>query len=53
MQASNGCHELDMMLQCGSQGAGRPEEIVDELGLDVERYSIRRTRLIWGEEPEQ
>jgi DNA-directed RNA polymerase subunit N (RpoN/RPB10) len=42
-----------MMLQCGSQGAGRPEEIVDELGLDVERYSIRRTRLIWGEEPEQ
>ncbi|HHX66093.1 MAG TPA: DUF2344 domain-containing protein [Chloroflexi bacterium] len=46
----NDCHELSMVLRCGSQGAGRPEEILDELGLDVARYTIRRTRLVWEEE---
>jgi len=41
-----------MLLRCGSRGSGRPEEIIDELGLPVERYAIRRRKLIWdaGEE---
>jgi radical SAM-linked protein len=41
------CHDLSMLLRCGSRGSGRPEEIIDELGLSVERYAIRRTKLIW------
>jgi radical SAM-linked protein len=40
-------HELCMELQTGPNGAGRPEEIIAELGLDVADYTIHRTRLIW------
>jgi len=47
------CHELNMLLRCGSRGSGRPEEIIDELGLSVERYAIRRTKLIWDSEKEE
>ena len=38
---------LRLRLACGSQGAGRPEEVVDELGLAIERQAIRRVRLLW------
>jgi radical SAM-linked protein len=40
-------HELFMELQTGPDGAGRPEEIIAELGLDATDYSVHRTRLIW------
>jgi len=46
-------HELNMLLRCGSRGSGRPEEIIDELGLSVERYAIRRTKLIWDAREEK
>ncbi|MFH1084614.1 MAG: TIGR03936 family radical SAM-associated protein [Chloroflexota bacterium] len=42
---------LEMVLRCGSQGAGRPEEILAELGLASAPYHICRTRLVW--EPEE
>ena len=38
---------LRLRLACGSEGAGRPEEIVDELGLAISRRAIRRVRLFW------
>ena len=40
-------HDLTVRVLCGSSGAGRPDEMIDELELRVERFSIRRTRLIW------
>ena len=40
-------HDLMVHVQCGPNGAGRPDEIIDELALSVERFTIRRTRLIW------
>lgn len=48
-ECENG-HLLTMRLRCGSQGAGRPEEVVAEFDLPVERLSICRTALIWGDE---
>jgi radical SAM-linked protein len=44
------CHEngfatLGMKLRCGSEGAGRPEQVAKALGLDSP-LSIHRTRLI-------
>lgn len=38
---------LRLRLACGSEGAGRPEEIVEELGLAILRMDIRRVRLLW------
>ena len=43
----DGHHTLHMVLHCGSQGAGRPEEVLAELGLVPSR--ICRTRLVWEE----
>jgi len=42
------CHELHMILRAGAEGSGRPEEILDALGLQGMQYTIRRVRLIWG-----
>jgi radical SAM-linked protein len=44
---------LEMVLRCGSQGAGRPEEILAEMGLASAPYTICRTRLVWEPEEEQ
>jgi len=41
-------HELFMRLLCSAQGSGRPEEVVDELGLPLTDFAIRRCRLVWG-----
>lgn len=40
-------HELHMRMRSGSQGSGRPEELLQELALPIEHYRICRTRLIW------
>ena len=40
-------HELEMSVKCGSHGAGRPEQVLDELGLAISRYTIHRIDLIW------
>ncbi len=40
-------HTLQMRARCGSQGSGRPEEVLEELGLEMAHYRIYRTRLIW------
>ena len=45
----DGGHELSMTLACGSHGAGRAEEIMDELAVGVTHYSIQRIRLVWGD----
>ncbi len=48
-------HELSMLLACGPQGAGRPEEIIEELQIPVSRYTIHRSQLVWedGQEEQQ
>jgi len=42
------CHELYMILRAGAEGSGRPEEVLNALGLQGTQYTIRRIRLIWG-----
>jgi radical SAM-linked protein len=44
------CHLLIMRLRAGPQGSGRPEEVLDELGLADRRYRIQRRELILAEE---
>ncbi len=39
-------HQLQVRVRCSPRGAGRPEEIVDELHLDPTHYTIHRTHLI-------
>ena len=41
---------LLMRLRCGPSGSGRPEEILDELGLANCRRAIRRTRVILADQ---
>ncbi len=38
-------HILTMRLQASPQGAGRPDEVLDALGLSVAPYAIERTNL--------
>ncbi len=40
-------HELHLRMRSGSQGSGRPEELLQELELPIDHYRICRTRLIW------
>lgn len=46
--SSGGCQELRMVLRCGPGGAGRPEEVLAEMGLDRSDCAIHRYRLVWG-----
>ncbi len=46
------CHTLEMVLRCGQEGSGRPEQIVDALSLDHTDLTIHRCRLTWGDPPE-
>jgi radical SAM-linked protein len=46
-------HELSMTLACGPQGAGRPEEIIDEIQIPVSRYTIHRSQLVWEDGQEE
>ena len=45
-------YRLWMNLQCGPQGSGRPEEVVDALGVGASHVAVHRTRLSWGEREE-
>ncbi|HNS52637.1 MAG TPA: TIGR03936 family radical SAM-associated protein [Anaerolineae bacterium] len=40
---------LTMRLEASPQGAGRPEEVLDALGLAMSRHSVERTRLYFSE----
>jgi radical SAM-linked protein len=40
-----GEHVLDMRLQASPQGAGRPDEVVDVLGLKLAPHTLERTNL--------
>lgn len=42
---------LDMKLRCGSNGSGRPEQVVLALGIASHPRSIHRTRLILEAQP--
>jgi len=46
--APDGGTWLRLRLVCGAGGAGRVEEVVDELGLTAHAGMVRRVRLIWG-----
>ena len=50
LSSEGGCHELYMILRAGAEGSGRPEEVVDALGLPGTQYTIHRVRLIWGDQ---
>jgi radical SAM-linked protein len=41
--------ELEMVLSAREGATGRPEEVLDELGLADGFYAIRRERLVFGE----
>ncbi len=45
-----GYHQLRVRVRCSPRGAGRPEEIVDELDLDPPHYTIHRIHLIQEQE---
>ncbi|MHB1296330.1 MAG: TIGR03936 family radical SAM-associated protein [Anaerolineae bacterium] len=51
--ADGGDYALQMVLRCGPNGSGRPEEVIHSLGLPEAHYTIRRTRLLWGLEESQ
>jgi radical SAM-linked protein len=42
---------LTLCLQLSPQGAGRPDEVIDALGLSAARHRIERTRLFYEQEP--
>ena len=39
---------LGMRLRAGDQGTGRPDEVLDALGLGQEPHAVRRERLLFG-----
>jgi radical SAM-linked protein len=39
---------LGMRLRAGAQGTGRPDEVLDALGLAEEAHAVRRERLLFG-----
>lgn len=41
-----GC-QIHVIARCGASGSGRPEDLLDELGLSTAHYTIHRTRLVW------
>ncbi len=46
-------HRLWVDVQCGPRGSGRPEEIVEAMGVDASHVAIHRIRLVWGEREEK
>lgn len=44
---SDGERVLDMHLQASPQGAGRPDEVLDALGLSLSAHRVERTRLVF------
>jgi radical SAM-linked protein len=40
-------HTLHIRARSSSQGSGRPEEMLEELGVALDHFRIYRTRLIW------
>jgi len=50
-KAGEGILLLDMRLEASPQGAGRPEEVLDALGLAPSRHSVERTRLYFEAGP--
>ena len=45
--SGDGCHRLRVIVRCGPNGAGRPEEILKALELEMHCYTIHRYRLVW------
>ena len=48
VECRSDCCVLGMRLRCGSQGAGRPEQVAAALDFPPPHRSIQRTRLIMG-----
>ncbi len=51
-QRDDGTHALWLRVKCGSNGAGRPDEVLAALDTTAQPLAICRTRLIWGEDEE-
>ena len=47
--AAEGAIRLAMRLEASPRGAGRPEEVLDALGLALSRHRVERTRLYFAE----
>jgi radical SAM-linked protein len=45
-------HTLYVRVRSGSHGSGRPDEMLQELGIPYAHYRVTRTGLIWGAEQE-
>jgi radical SAM-linked protein len=52
-ESKQGPYRLHMVVRCGSHGAGRPEQVLEELGVTIAHYTICRTRLVWGDGEER
>ena len=50
--SEDGRHRLDLVMACGPQGSGRPEDLIAELPLGVDHYTIHRTALRWAADTE-
>ena len=48
---TGGEHVLGLVLVHGSTGAGRVDEVSEELGMSEDLRSVERTRLIFDGEP--
>jgi radical SAM-linked protein len=47
LSGDGGQHVLDMRLQANPQGAGRPDEVLDVLGLKLVPHTMERTNLLF------
>lgn len=43
--------EIEVLAACGPEGSGRPEELVEELGVAATGHEVRRLALIWEGAP--
>lgn len=48
--ARQGFAEMGFVMLCGASGSGRPEEAIEELGIEFSYYDICRIALIWKDE---
>jgi radical SAM-linked protein len=50
--SQDGKHRLHLVMACGPQGSGRPEDLIAELALEIDHFAIRRTALRWASDAE-
>ena len=48
---ADGCHLIGMILVNNNTAAGRPDEVLNQLGLADERHGTERVRLLFADDP--